>query len=115
MRGQISFQKGNIRIQITTGTKIYFYIINKKTFIPELENVMFNYMKCSQLAFGSRVRFAVSYKSMQIGLVIYTRKFFHNFKVSINNENMENSLGINLKKERSYFMANELDVKLCEC
>ena len=31
LRGQISFQKGNIRIQITTLDKIYFYIINKET------------------------------------------------------------------------------------
>lgn len=62
MRGQLYFIKGNIRIQVTTDEKIYFYLINKETFLPKLENVMFNFMNCSQLMFGSKVRFGVSFK-----------------------------------------------------
>lgn len=47
MRGQIYFIKGNIRIQIVTDDLIYFYLIDKKTFMPTLENSMYNSMKCS--------------------------------------------------------------------
>ena len=47
MRGQIYFIRGNIRIQIVTDEKIYFYKIDKLTLIPELENVMYNFMQCS--------------------------------------------------------------------
>lgn len=44
MRGQIYFIRGNIRIQVTTDEMIYFYLIDKETLIPELENCMANYM-----------------------------------------------------------------------
>ena len=47
MRGQIYFIKGNVRIQVTTDTHIYFFLIDKQTFVPTLENVMYNYMNCS--------------------------------------------------------------------
>lgn len=47
MRGQIFFIRGNIRIQVTTAERIYFYLIDKVTFMPSLENVMNNFMQCS--------------------------------------------------------------------
>lgn len=62
-RGFIYYIKGNIRIQITTDDKIYFYLINKETLMPNLENVMYNYMGCNQCMFGSKVRYAVTYKT----------------------------------------------------
>lgn len=40
VRGFIYYIKGNVRIQITTDENIYFYLIDKKTFMPILENVM---------------------------------------------------------------------------
>ena len=62
-RGNIFFIRGNIRIQITTETKIYFYLIDKETFEPELENVMYNFINCSSLMFGSRVRYGIAFKA----------------------------------------------------
>lgn len=44
VRGLIYYIKGNIRIQVTTEKYIYFYLIDKETFEPELENLMYNYM-----------------------------------------------------------------------
>lgn len=67
LRGQIFFIKGNIRIQVTTAESIYFYLIDKETFMPKLENVMYNFMECSQLMFGTRVRYAISFKINQPG------------------------------------------------
>lgn len=63
IRGFLYFIKGNKRIQVTTDQNIYFFIIDPKTFEPELENVMFNFMSCSQMMFGSRVRYCVTYKT----------------------------------------------------
>ena len=83
MRGFIYYIKGNVRIQITTDDKIYFYKIDKTTLMPELENVMFNYMGCNQCMFGSRVRYAVTYKANQKSFDIYRRKAWHDFKVPI--------------------------------
>ena len=47
VRGMIYFIKGNIRIQVTTDDYVYFYLIDKETFMPTLENVMQNYMGCN--------------------------------------------------------------------
>ena len=46
IRGFIYFIKGNVRVQISTEDKIYFYLIDKETLKPSLENVMNNYMNC---------------------------------------------------------------------
>ena len=47
---------------MTTDEKIHFYIINQETLEPEPENVMYNFMECSTLMFGPKVRYGVSYK-----------------------------------------------------
>jgi hypothetical protein len=44
MRGNIYFIRGNIRIQVCTDEYVYFYMIDKETFMPTLENVMYNNM-----------------------------------------------------------------------
>ena len=62
MRGQIFFIRGNIRIQIITDDKVFFFIMNKETLEPKLENVMYNYMNCSMMMFGPLVRFGITYK-----------------------------------------------------
>ena len=83
MRGQIYFIRGNVRIQVTTDEKIFFYIIDKKSLMPTLENVMYNFMSCSQMMFGPLVRYSITYKANEPNFTIYTRKYFHNFKVDI--------------------------------
>ena len=47
LRGFLYFMPGNIRIQITTIEKIFFYILDFDTHMPKLDNVMNNYMRCS--------------------------------------------------------------------
>ena len=42
----ITYIKGNIRFNLVTEDKIYFFLVGKDTLMPELENVMFNYMQC---------------------------------------------------------------------
>lgn len=48
---------------MTTGEKIYFFLIDPVTFEPMLENVMANFMGCSEMMFGSRVRYGITYKT----------------------------------------------------
>ena len=79
VRGFIYYIKGNVRIQITTDDKIYFYLIDKETFEPIFENVMSNYMNCNQMMFGSKVRYCVTYKTNQKSFDVYRRRFIHNF------------------------------------
>lgn len=93
-RGFIYYIKGNVRIQITTDDLIYFYLIDPVTFEPILENVMYNYMNCTQMMFGSKVRYCITYKTNQRSFQIYRRKFMHNFKVTVCAENLEGSKGL---------------------
>lgn len=105
MRGFIYYIKGNVRIQITTDDKIYFYLIDKETLMPKFENVMSNYMNCNQMMFGSRVKYCVTYKTNQKSFDIYRRKYFHDFKVPITDENLEGSIGLELPKQNTYLVS----------
>lgn len=107
MRGQLYFIKGNIRIQVTTDDRIFFYMIDQKTFIPTLENVMFNFMSASQLMFGSKVRFGVSYKQNEPSFQIWSRKYYHNFKVNLSSKNLEGAVGLNLIKSDQYVIGHD--------
>lgn len=110
MRGQIYFIKGNVRIQIVTDEHIYFYLIDKKTFEPKLENVMYNSMQCSQMMFGSRVRYGITYKANQSNFQIYSRKYYHNFKVTIDTKNYEGALGQNLASMDAYLITDKFNI-----
>ena len=63
IRGFIYFIKGNERLQVTTDKVINFYKLDPVTYEPALENVMYNFMNCSQMMFGSRVRYCITYKT----------------------------------------------------
>ena len=110
MRGQIHYIKGNDRIQIVTDELIHFYIIDKDTFLPSLENVIYNSMKCSNMMIGSRVRFCITYKQNQKGFQIFTRKYYHNFKVIMDDSNYGGALGNNLSSINAFVMTHKTDI-----
>ena len=85
---------------------VYFYLIDKVTFMPDLENVMYNYMGCNQMMFGRRVRYGITYKSNQRSFDIYRRKYMHNLKVCVNNDNLEGSFGIALESMNCFLVTN---------
>lgn len=62
------------------------------------------------MMFGARVRYGITYKTGQPNFTIYTRKYFHNFKVAISAENMEGSKGANLSKTHQYVMAEHQEL-----
>jgi len=81
--------------------------------IPELENVMANFMECSQMIIGAKVRYCITYKSGQPDFSIFTRKQYHNFKVPIDNDNYEGALGANLGKFSQYVITQTQMVNIC--
>lgn len=104
-RGQIYFMKGNKRIQITTDTHIYFYIMDRKTLMPSLENVMNNYMECNMMMFGTKVNYCITYKQNQKDFIIYRRKYFHSFKTQITTEDYTNAQVIEVKGMNCFFVS----------
>jgi hypothetical protein len=103
-RGFIYYIKGNVRIQITCEDLIYFYKIDPETLMPQLENVMYNYMNCTQMMFGTKVRYGITYKTNQKSFNVYTREFQHNFKVNILNKNLNGSKGVEFEKLGVFFV-----------
>ena len=62
-RGNIYSIKGNSIIQITTSDLIYFYEIDPETLEPTILQVMYNFMDCSQMMFGSKNIYCITYKT----------------------------------------------------
>jgi hypothetical protein len=75
---------------------VYFYLIDNETLEPELENVMFNYMDCAQMMIGPKNRYCVTYKPGQKNFNVFQAKYVHNFKVSVENLNLEGSKGLEI-------------------
>jgi hypothetical protein len=105
MRGAIYFIRGNVRIQITTDEKVFFYGIDKETLLPSLDNVMYNFMGCTSLMFGSRVKYGIAFTTSSQGLTIYTRKCYHNFKVVTATDSKEGAVGCELAAANAYALA----------
>lgn len=85
--------------------------MNKKTLEPELENVMYNYMGCSQLLFGSSklaLSYCIPFKQDRKNFDIYRMKYSHDLLCTIIDENMDKSLSIELKRQES-FMVTKVD------
>lgn len=45
---------------------------------------------------GSKVRYAIAYKTNERGFDIYQRKYMHNLRVCVDNENFEGSKAIEI-------------------
>ena len=112
LRGTIFFTKGNIRIQITTEKRVHFYIIDKETLEPKLENVMYNFTNCSSLLIGTKVRFGIAFKTSQPDFEIFTRRQYHNFKVCIDTHCFEGAVGCGLEQFGCYAMAENLKIAI---
>ena len=68
---------------------------------------MYNYMQCSQMMFGTKVRYGITYKTNQPGFQVYTRKYYHNFKVAVTQDNFEGARGANLGSMNAYVMCEK--------
>ena len=108
VRGFVYFIKGNIRIQITTARYIYFYLVDRETLMPELENVMYNYMSCNQMMIGSKKRYAITYKQNEKSFDIYQQKFMHNLRVCVDDKDFSGSKAIEFPSS-DLFLVTKVD------
>ena len=102
--GSIYFIKGNKRIQVCTDSQIFFYLIDPRTFEPTLENVMFNFMNCSMMMFGSKVKYGITYKTNQKSFDVYRRKFEHDFRVTTVEYDLDGSRGLPIEDMNAFLV-----------
>lgn len=65
--------------------------------MPELENVANNYMECSMMLLGTKMRYAVAYTRMGKQIKLYKRKYSHDLQVQINDYKLEGSQCLELQ------------------
>ena len=51
-------------------------------------------MNCTQMLFGSKVRYGITFKTNQKAFDIWTRRFNHNFMVSVDKQNYNGAIGL---------------------
>jgi hypothetical protein len=110
--GFIYYIRGNSRIQITTDTSIYFYKIDQATLEPSLENMMFNFMNCSQMMFGRRVKYCITYKTNQKSFDIHRRKFEHDFRVNVVEDDLDGSRGLPIESMNAFLVSKVNVIKI---
>lgn len=69
---------------------------------------MYNFMGCSEMMFGSRVRYCITYKTNQLSFDIYRRKFTHDFKLNVVPENLDGSRGLYIGSMNA-FLVSKID------
>jgi hypothetical protein len=105
IRGFLFYIKGNIRIQICTDEKIYFYIIDQETLIATLDNVMYNFMDCVQMMIGPKVKYCVTYKNGQRSFNVFRAKYMHDFRQTVRAENLEGAKALEFTATNTIIVA----------
>lgn len=76
--------------------------------MPNLENVMYNYMSCNQMMIGSMRKYAITYKSNEKSFDIYQRKFMHNLRVCVDSQNFAGSKAVEFELS-GLFLVSKID------
>ena len=77
--------------------------------MPTLENVMYNFMNCSQMMFGKMVKYCITYKTNQKSFDIHRRKFVHDFRVNVVPADLDGSRGLPIETMNA-FLVSMVDV-----
>lgn len=59
--------------------------------------------------FGSKVRYCITYKTNQQSFDIYRRKYEHDFKVNVVNDNLDGSRGLQIESMNA-FLVSKVDM-----
>jgi hypothetical protein len=73
--------------------------------MPKLENVMNNFMNCSQMMFGSKVKYGITYKTNEKSFDIHRRKFEHDFKANVVTADMDGSRGLPIESMNAFLVS----------
>ena len=80
--------------------------------MPKLENTMNNYIGCTAMLFGSMVKYGVTYKQDLPGFELYKRKYTHDFKNLIVDENFNKSYPLEVEIINSFLVSKNDKIML---
>jgi hypothetical protein len=62
------------------------------------------------MMFGSKVKYGITYKVNQRSFDIYRRKYEHDFRIPVVSQNLEGSIGVEMKlKQHNAFIVTQID------
>ena len=67
---------------------------------------MSNFMYCNQMMIGAAKRYSITYKTNQKDFEIYRRKYMHNLRVCVNDNNFEGSKSVEMPLS-NFFLASD--------
>jgi hypothetical protein len=79
--------------------------MDMETYEIRLENVMNNFMNCSIMMFGAKVKYGVTYKSNEASIDIYRRKYEHDFKVCTVEMDLDGSRGLPVESMNAFLVS----------
>ena len=80
-------------------------MIDLETFEISLENVMNNFMNCSVMMFGAKVKYGITFKSNEPSFEIYRRKYEHDFKVCAVEMDLDGSRGLPVMSMNAFLVS----------
>jgi len=66
-------------------------------------------MGCSEMMFGSKVRYCITYKTNQKSFDIYRRKYVHDYNVNVVSDNFDGQVGLPIDSMGA-FLVSKIDV-----
>ena len=79
--------------------------------MPSLCHLMNNFMDCAIMMYGSAGRYCVTYKTSERSYNIYKRKYIHDFKIKVIEENFEASKSLFLKATNQFLVCMKNHVR----
>jgi len=79
--------------------------------MPELENVMQNFMNCSQMMFGSKVKYGITYKTNNKSIDIHRRKYEHDFRLNVIEDDLDGSRGLPVDSMNAFLVSKNDTVR----
>lgn len=109
--GNIFHIKGTWRLQIVTEDKVFFYMMDDHDFMPNIENVMNNYVNCSIMMFGAKGIYGITYKTNEGNFDVYRRKYIHDYKVPVVNADLDGSKGLPVESMNAFLISKKNVIK----
>ena len=80
--------------------------------MPVLDNVMYNFVGCTNILFGSRSRYCITYKLGLTSISIWRRKYFHSYLAKIDSNSFNDSKGLSVNSQYQYFLTSGKNIQI---
>ena len=75
-----------------------------------LENVIDNFMNCSQMMIGRKVKYCITFKTNEKCFDIWRRQYYHSFNANVVNLNLNGSIGLPIEKINLFLVARGAEI-----